>query len=169
MRICLGTNGGDFSLGRGAMWVKALYNHTKLDNTAKYDGFKTNSKGIAMGFESDITSTVKAGFSYAYTSNDVKAFHRNMDVNTHNLALYTEYKPNNWFLDGILGFGWANYDGQAWSVLGTTKSDFDVYTYSVQGTTGYELKLDDSTKIIPFAGLRYVRIDQKDYKDSDEK
>ncbi len=165
----LGTNGGDISLGRGAMWTKALYNHTKLDNNAGYEGFKANSKGIAMGIEGKLTSDIKAGIGYSYAQNEIKAHNRNLDVDSHNVSLYGEYKPNNWFIDGVLGLGWSNYEGKAWSVIGTTKSDFDVYTYSAQGTAGYELGMNEYAKFVPYAGLRYIRIDQRDYNDSDEK
>ena len=165
----IGINGGDVVGDHGAMWGQALYNQTKLDSTHEYQGFKGISKGTALGLEADFADTIKMGLAYAYTQNEIKSDYRKMDVDTHGVSLYGEYKPGHWFANAITAFSWSDYDAKAWSVLGTTKSDFDVYTYSVQATTGYEFDLNKNIQTVPSVSLRYTNLDQRSYKDSDGK
>ena len=167
--LAAGVSAGDVSGNHGAMWGQALYNQTKLDDTHKYQGFKGISKGTALGVEANVTDDVKLGVAYAYTKNDIKSRYRKMDVDTHGVSLYGEYKPNNWFVNAITAFSWSDYDTKAWSALGTKKEDFDVHTYSAQATTGYVFDLTDHIQTTPSVGLRYVSLNQESYKDSDDK
>ena len=167
--LVAGMSAGDVVGNHGAMWGQALYNQTKLDATHKYQGFKGISKGSAVGVEANITDDVKLGLAYAYTQNDIKSSYRKMDVDTHGISLYGEYKPNNWFINAITAFAWSDYDAKAWSTLGTTKSDFDVHTYSAQTTTGYTFDVSEHIQTTPSIGLRYVNLNQEAYKDSDAK
>lgn len=166
--VAEGMSSGDIA-SNAAVWGQALYNRAKLDTTSRYQGFKGNSKGVALGFEKDLNDALKIGLAYAYTQSDIKSSYRKMDADTHGLNLYGEYKPSNWFVNAIAGLAWSDYEAKAWSVLGTTKSDFDVYTYSAQATTGYQFDVAQNMKITPSAGLRYINFRQKSYTDSDHK
>ena len=160
-----GMASGDNIFKRGAMWVQGLFNKSKLDDTSKAKGFDADSQGIAFGAEKFVTDDTKVGIGYAYTNTDIDGFMRDTDVDTHTAILYGEYKPSNWYVNGIATYGWSDYE-ESKSVAGVgVKADYDVETFGLQAMTGYDMNVN-GLGITPEAGLRYVHIKQDAYKDS---
>ena len=160
-----GMASGDSIFKRGAMWVQGLFNKSKLDDTSKAKGFDADSSGIAFGAEKFVTDDTKVGIGYAYTNTDIDGFMRSTDVDTHTAIVYGEYKPSNWYVNGIATYGWSDYEEKK-SVAGVgVKADYDVETFGLQAMTGYDININ-GLGITPEAGLRYVHIKQDAYKDS---
>ena len=160
-----GMASGDSIFKRGAMWVQGLFNKSKLDDTSKAKGFDADSSGIAFGAEKFVTDDTKVGIGYAYTNTDIDGFMRSTDVDTHTAILYGEYKPSNWYVNGIATYGWSDYE-ESKSVAGVgVKADYDVETFGLQAMTGYDMNVN-GFGFTPEAGLRYVHIKQDAYKDS---
>ena len=160
-----GMASGDSIFKRGAMWVQGLFNKSKLDDTSKAKGFDADSNGIAFGAEKFVTDDTKVGIGYAYTNTDIDGFMRDTDVDTHTAIVYGEYKPSNWYVNGIATYGWSDYEEKK-SVAGVgVKADYDVETFGLQAMTGYDMQVN-GFGLTPEAGLRYVHIKQDAYKDS---
>lgn len=160
-----GMSSGDNIFKRGAMWVQGMFNKSKLDDTSKAKGFDADSNGIAFGAEKYVNDDVKAGIGYAYTNTDIDGFMRSTDVDTHTAILYGEYKPSNWYVNGIATYGWSDYSEDK-NVAGVgVKADYDVETFGLQAMTGYDMNIN-GFGLTPEAGLRYVHIKQDAYKDS---
>ncbi len=160
-----GMSSGDSIFKRGAMWVQGMFNKSKLDDTSKAKGFEADSNGVAFGAEKYINDDVKAGIGYAYTKADIDGFMRSTDVDTHTAIVYGEYKPSNWYVNGIATYGWSDYSEDK-NVAGVgVKADYDVETFGLQAMTGYDMQVKGSG-FTPEAGLRYVHIKQDAYKDS---
>ena len=160
-----GMSSGDSIFKRGAMWVQGLFNHSKADDTRKARGFDADSEGIAFGAEKYVNDDVKLGIGYAYTSSDIDGFMRKTDVDTHTAIAYGEYKPSNWFVNGIATYGWSDYSEKK-NVAGMPVSaDYDVDSIGLQAMTGYDIDLCGAM-LTPEAGLRYVNIRQDGYRDS---
>lgn len=160
-----GMSSGDNIFKRGAMWVQGMFNKSKLDDTSKAKGFDADSNGIAFGAEKYVNDDVKAGIGYAYTNTDIDGFMRSTDVDTHTAIVYGEYKPSNWYVNGIATYGWSDYSEDK-NVAGVgVKADYDVETFGLQAMTGYDMNIN-GFGVTPEAGLRYVHIKQDAYKDS---
>ena len=160
-----GMSSGDNVFERAAMWVQGLFNKSKLDDTSKSYGFDADSNGIAMGAEKYVTEDTKVGLGYAYTNTDIDGFKRETDVDTHTAFVYGEYKPSNWYVNGIASYGWSDYD-ESKNVAGVNvKSDYDAETFGLQAMTGYDMQVK-GFGLTPEMGLRYVHISQDGYKDS---
>ena len=160
-----GMSSGDNVFERAAMWVQGLFNHSKLDDTSKAYGFDADSSGVAMGAEKYVTEDTKVGLGYAYTNTDIDGFMRSTDVDTHTAFVYGEYKPSNWYVNGIASYGWSDYD-ESKNVAGiNVKSDYDVETFGLQAMTGYDMQFKHFG-LTPEVGLRYVHISQDGYTDS---
>lgn len=160
-----GMSSGDSVFKRGAMWVQGLFNKSKLDDTSKAKGFDADSTGIAMGAEKYINDDVKAGIGYAYTNTDIDGFMRDTDVDTHTAMVYGEYKPSNWYVNGIATYSWSDYSEKKNVAGNQVKADYDVDTIGLQAMTGYDMQVK-GFNLTPEAGLRYVNIKQDAYKDS---
>ena len=160
-----GMSSGDNIFERAAMWVQGLFNKSKLDDTSKSYGFDADSNGIAMGAEKYVTEDTKVGLGYAYTNTDIDGFKRDTDVDTHTAFVYGEYKPSNWYVNGIASYGWSDYD-ESKNVAGiNVKSDYDAETFGLQAMTGYDMQVK-GFGLTPEVGLRYVHISQDGYTDS---
>ncbi len=160
-----GMASGDNIFERAAMWVQGLFNHSKLDDTSKAYGFDSDSSGIAMGVEKYINDDVKIGLGYAYTDTDIDGFMRSTDVDTHTAFVYGEYKPSNWYVNGIMSYGWSDYS-ESKNVTGVgINSDYDVETFGLQAMVGYDMQVN-GLGLTPEVGLRYVHISQDGYTDS---
>ncbi len=118
-----------------------------------------------MGIEKYLNRDVKASIGYAYTNTDIDGFMRDTDVDTHTAILYGEYKPSNWYVNGIATYGWSDYSEDK-NVAGVgVKADYDVETFGLQAMTGYDMNIN-GFGLTPEAGLRYVHIKQDAYTDS---
>ena len=159
-----GMSSGD-SNPDAAVWVQGMFNKSKLDDTSKAKGFDADSNGVALGIEKFVNKDVKVGAGYAYTNTDIDGFMRSTDVDTHTAIVYGEYKPSNWYVNGIATYGWSDYSEDK-NVAGVgVKADYDVETFGLQAMTGYDMQVK-GFGFTPEAGLRYVHIKQDAYKDS---
>ena len=160
-----GMSSGDNIFERAAIWVQGMFNKSKLDDTSKAKGFDADSTGVAFGAEKFVTDDTKVGIGYAYTNTDIDGFMRSTDVDTHTAILYGEYKPSNWYVNGIATYGWSDYSEDK-SIAGVgVKADYDVETFGLQAMTGYDMNVN-GLGFTPEVGLRYVHIKQDAYKDS---
>ena len=160
-----GMASGDNIFERAAVWVQGLFNKSKLDDTSKAYGFDADSNGMAMGAEKYINDNTKVGLGYAYTKTDIDGFMRSTDVDTHTAFVYGEYKPSNWYVNGIMSYGWSDYsENKNVSGINVT-SDYDAETFGLQAMTGYDMQLKHFG-LTPEVGLRYVHISQDGYTDS---
>lgn len=159
-----GMSSGD-ALEDASVWVQGLANHAKLNKTSQSDGFKSDTFGTAMGLEKKVSNQVKAGIGYAYNDTDVKSTGRDTDVTTHTALVYGEYKPSNWFVNGIMSYGWSDYD-ESKNVAGNiVTAKYDAETFGLQAMTGYDIFTKYAT-VTPEAGLRYIHIKTDGYTDS---
>ena len=158
-----GISSGDM-LDDAAVWVQGLYNKSKLNNTSKAYGYDADTYGTAFGLEKYVTKATKLGAGYAYNSTDIDGHNRDTDVHTNTLFAYGEYKPNNWFVNGIMSYGWSDYKEKKHSVV-DVKSKYDVDTFGLQAMTGYDINLPQAFTLTPEAGVRYAHVDQDSYTD----
>lgn len=160
-----GKSSGDSALDGGAVWVQLLGNKSEFDGNSKAHGFDAKSAGVAMGAEKQINGEVKAGIGYAYTNTDIDAFRRDIDVDSHSVFAYGEYKPNNWFVNGIAAYSFSDYDERK-NVAGSRyKAKYDVDNIGLQAMTGHDTELNN-VDVTPVAGLRYNHIHRDGYTDS---
>ena len=159
-----GISSGDVTQD-AAVWVQGLTNHAILDETSKHDGFKADTAGAALGVEKKFDNNVKAGVGYAYNKTDVDGKNRDTDVKTHTILAYGEYKPSDWFVNGIISYSWSDYKEKK-NVFGNiADADYDAETLAMQLMSGYDFYTQYAT-ITPEAGLRYMHIKGDNYTDS---
>ena len=154
------------SSGDDPAWVQFLDNHAELDETAGVHGWDSDTYGIALGLEKKINPFFKAGIGYAYGKTDIDGFRRQTDVYTNTGLLYGEYKPSNWFVNGIFSYGWSDYKEKKSIADYLVRAKYDVNTLGMQVMTGYEFWAPYGVKFVPELGMRYLYLDQDDYTDS---
>ncbi len=152
-----GRSGGDEIIaGKASVWGQYMLNTAKLTGQ---NGFDSDSNGFAFGFEYKINDEYKAGIGYARSSTDITTNRSKTDVDTHTGFLYGEYKPGNFYVNGVLSYGKSSYDEKT-KLTGIT-ADYDANTLGVQALTGYSFG-----NWTPEGGLRYTNVRQKAYTNS---
>ncbi|MCQ2914037.1 MAG: autotransporter outer membrane beta-barrel domain-containing protein [Alphaproteobacteria bacterium] len=156
-----GQSGGDEDSKLG-LWAQAIYSKVDREKSSASVGFKGHSEGVLIGADTEVTDNVIAGLAYAYTKSNMKSSGSKTNIDTHAFYAYGQYKPNEMFINGSLGYGFSKADPKG--------SDKDIKSnfYSMDALAGYEMS-SKVGKLIPAAGLRYVRVEQKSYHEDDTK
>ncbi len=160
------TPSGDYMGNQGALWVQGLYSSASLDDTSAASGFDGDTYGFAIGAEMKSSDEFTAGITYAYTMSDVDGSGRTTDVDSNTFAVYGEYKPSEFFVNGSLSYGIGSYE-ESKNVSGVgVNADYDTDTFAINANVGYDIKIDRSAKVTPMAGLRYMSTSVDSYTDT---
>lgn len=160
----MGMASGDQASGT-ALWVEGLVGTTDLDETSKAKGYSADTTGMAMGLEAKPVDALTVGAGFAYADIEVDGFMRNTDIENMTAFLYGEYKPSNWYVNGIVSYAWADYD-ESKNVAGVgVDAKYDVDTFGMQLMTGLDLTVAN-VSVTPEAGLRYFHIGMDAYTDT---
>ncbi|MBR4127794.1 MAG: autotransporter outer membrane beta-barrel domain-containing protein, partial [Alphaproteobacteria bacterium] len=151
-----GRSGGDFIAGNSAVWAQGMLNKAKLTGA---NGFDADSSGFAAGYEYSIDDSYKVGAGYAFASTDIKTDRSKTSVDTHTVFVYGSYKPDVFYVNGVLSYGCSEYDEKT-KILGL-ESDYKADTFSVQAMAGYAFD-----RFTPEGGLRYTDVKEKAYTDA---
>lgn len=159
-----GMSSGDGTSGT-ALWVQGMVGATDMESTGTARGYSSDSNGFALGLEAKPTQDTTLGMGFAYTNTDVDGFLRTTDVDTMTAFVYGEYKPADWYVNGILSYAWSNYDEDR-SVAGTAvTADYDADTFGLQVTGGHNFNVAGYA-VTPEVGLRYFHLNTDGYTDS---
>ncbi len=155
-----GRSGGDI-LHKAGLWMQGLYNHTKQDATTSSDGFKANSRGLALGVDKELTEETTVGIGYGYMKTDADSYGRDMNVDGHNFFLYGKYQPSQWYISSVLNYNYSKYTEKKYPLGIQLRSEYNVNSYGAELMSGYDL----DNGLTPEMGFRYLLIDADSYDD----
>jgi len=150
------------------IWASYLNNKDNVDgfNMAKYDA-KYNGVTVGVDFYSSEKSVAGVALTYAkgdVSGNGIKSGIRN-DSKYYGISFYDRVDLKNSAL--LLDLGYMNSKNDT-NVSTTSKSvtgdaKVDSYTLGVRWEKDYKFK---NSKLVPFAGVRYLRLNSKDFGNS---
>ncbi len=150
----------------GSVWVQGLYNFAEMDDTNKARGFDGSTYGFAIGAEMQANEATKVGLAYAYTFTDLDGHNTTTEVDGNTFLGYAEYKPYDFFVNGIISYGMGSYD-QNKNVSGTrVNADYDADTFVFQVKLGQDFMVSPNVTITPDFGIRYMNVDTDSYTDT---
>ncbi len=152
-QIGKGKAGGDF-FTEGSLWLEALYSHANRSGDGEFSG---NTYGANFGIDGKVADTTTLGFGYAFNSTKLDANTHDLNANGHTLFTYALYQPSQWYLRGLLNYGFAKYDDKN----STNSTDYNVQNIGVQIAGGYQI----DEHWTPEAALRYTHLMTDDYTD----
>lgn len=152
-QIGKGKAGGDF-FTEGSLWLEALYSHSNRSGDGEFSG---NTYGANFGIDGKVADTTTLGFGYAFNSTKLDANIHDLNANGHTLFTYALYQPSQWYLRGLLNYGFAKYDDKN----STNSTDYNVQNIGVQIAGGYQI----DEHWTPEAALRYTHLMTDDYTD----
>jgi outer membrane autotransporter protein len=155
---------GGFEFNDAGVWAQGLYNKAELRTANGFDG---RSAGIAVGIDGKISDDAMLGFGLAYTNSKIDSANRRTTSDNYSLSIYSEKTfEEDLFVNGILSYGFANYD-ESKNVLGfNVGADYNVNSLAAQITGGHHFKNSATDSVFtPEIGARYLLIAQESYSD----
>ena len=134
-----GRNGGDTQEKTG-IWAQGMYNKSNQSGTYGFDG---NTIGMIAGFDTTFGANITMGAGYAFSTTDVEADMRNLEVDGHNLFIYGRYQGENWHVNANLSYGMSDYTDNA-TALDLNNSRYARRVFPTQNTKNGGTSLSDS-------------------------
>jgi outer membrane autotransporter protein len=153
-------------------WVQAFGSTADQNDRGGVAGFDIDSRGITFGMDSAVTTHLRLGaaFSYSTTDVDTKGFNNKTDIDTYQGTLYGSLNHPDWYLDGSLSYAWSNSEGRRNIAFGalnrTALADYDSNQFIAQATFGKDFRLDNDMIVNPYVGLEYVNLSTDDYTET---
>ena len=135
----MGRNGGDTQAKTG-IWAQGMYNKSNQSGTYGFDG---NTIGVIAGFDTSFGTNITMGAGYAFSTTDVEADMRNLEVDGHNLFIYSRYQGENWHVNANLSYGMSDYTDNA-TALDLNNSRYARRIIPTQNTKNGGTSLSDS-------------------------
>ena len=149
-------------------WAQQFSGQGDYDAMGKSAGFKLNNNGTSFGFDRLFGDSLVVGGNYTYARTAAKSTTTDrVDTETYWLGLYGEWhKPSGYYLDGLLAFGWSDYD-----TLRTDGTYQGIGKFSGNDLGGHlEAGKYFHTRhwaVAPYAGLGYLSVKSDDYAETD--
>ncbi len=105
----MGRNGGDTQAKTG-VWAQGMYNKSNQSGDYSFNG---NTIGVIAGFDTTFGANITMGAGYAFSTTDVEADMRNLEIDGHNLFIYGKYQGSNWHVNANLSYGMSDYTDNA--------------------------------------------------------
>ena len=169
-----GMAAGDTTRSRH-VWAQAFGSLQDQGNRKGVYGYDTSTGGMAFGVDKDLDSLgggyAGVSVSYASSSIDSKDNLKSIDGETYQANIYATKKyVSNWFVDGLAGFGYHQFDTSRSIPSGasTATGDFDGQTYMARLGAGKSMALGQSARLIltPSASLTYSYSNFADYTET---
>ena len=152
-----GRSGGDIALNPGGVWAQGIYNKTKLN-----DSFNGYTRGVSVGFDGVVNDTWTMGVGYMFGHSDIGAISRDMEIDSHSVFAYGQYRPGNWYMNGIVNYTMSDYTEDGTALGMRVSSDYDIDAFGAIVSTGY----DFIGGLTPELSLRYIHTGSADYTNS---
>lgn len=154
------------------------------DSSSREDGFDFHSAGMTTGIDYRFTDNLILGGAFGYNAIKTDFDNRNtvrggsVDVDSFNFSLYGTYYAENFYVDGIATYGWADneikrrigYDaapgaGTGASVDRRARADTDSNYYSLSLGGGYLFNQAGLT-FGPYARFNYLDMNIDGYRET---
>nr|MBS0019539.1 autotransporter outer membrane beta-barrel domain-containing protein [Gammaproteobacteria bacterium] len=161
-------------LGKLGIFVNGIGTTGEQDTTATAPGFDFSSAGVTAGADYRLADNfiLGAAFGYDSVSSDFSNNGGSLDMDQYSISGYgTYYLPQGFYVDGLLSYGWNNFEssrnfdygfttpaGDLERVVTQAKSEPDSTQFAVSAGAGYELT-QRSVTLTPYARVNFIRMD----------
>lgn len=164
--------------GSGGVWGQPLAAYSRTGSDGNAAGTTERIGGFLLGADHSYENGVSGGVALGYLRNRVTSRDGlgKADVDSYQATLYGSWSlrgtADSPFVEGAIGYGYANYDasrGIAFGTLGQGASgSADGHDFSAEIAAGHRMAFagSDSAWIEPRAGLRFDRITREAFRES---
>jgi uncharacterized protein with beta-barrel porin domain len=183
------------AFSRLGVFANGIFTGGDKDVTSREAGFDFQTFGTTLGADYRFTDHFVLGATFNYLSTDIDFDTSSflgapagggIDTRSFGFSVYgTYYVSNQFYIDGIVNFGWNNYNidrriiysipstdrsgnlipGSTTTVNQTAQGDTDSTQYSFNVGAGYDFNVQGFI-ITPFVRLEYSRLDVDGYQET---
>jgi len=158
--------------GRLGVFINGSGSFGDTNSTNDQLGFDFNTKGITAGADYRLTDTLILGGALGYVSSDYD-FDNNQgdqDITGYTVSAFgTWYQSEKVYVDGILSYGWNDFDLKRRIRFGTTdvtaKGSPDGTEFAASIGAGYDLNRG-ALSFGPFGRVNYIKADIDGYEEN---
>lgn len=155
------------------LWGKFLGNwdNKKTLNSGEI-GYDGDHYGVVVGFDQNLNDNLNMGLAFAYTNSDIDSktsIKHNLDVDTYQVMFYSDLTPGqNSKVDFIASVGVAKNEGKREVSLAkeTFKSKYDSKIFGLSLGYGYDININDTFTLTPYAKADYSYVKNDGYTES---
>lgn len=149
----------------GAIWAKYLHNSHDLDDMGSSFGpisADNDYDGIMVGADFARKGNFQSGIAFAYGDGDGSGRVTKNDFDMWGVSLYGNVKNGDTNIIGDIGFSQSSNDIESnlWGQAYNADRDLDIFTMGIRAEKLYR---NGDTQIVPYTGLRYMRVNPDDY------
>jgi len=165
-----GLAAGD-EVGRGfSFWGQPFGAISSQGAQGGYDGYSAGTYGVTLGADTMVMPDVRAGVALTLSNTNL-SYTGSLSGNTGEVftgelgAYATWYLPDNFFLDGLLAFGYNHYNQHNLiSALGVAlDSDYGGWQFNAKIGAGYDYKLPAGMVLTPYISVQQYHFNYDGY------
>jgi outer membrane autotransporter protein len=169
----------DPSLGeRWGGFVNAGYNWGDVSQTSLQDGYDFSNWGVVAGVDYRVSANAAVGgaASYQKTKSDYANNLGSVKADTFSLAAYGTYYAESFYLDGLLSYGWINYDSTRNINIPSNTGVTGINTVATASPSGNQWSAvvgggynftQEAVTITPFGRLGYLYVKNKAFSEDE--
>ncbi|WP_168942072.1 autotransporter domain-containing protein [Parazoarcus communis] len=102
------------------LWAQAVGGHGNARSDGNAPGYKSNSGGVLMGADMEVSQHLALGVAYQFSDTRLKydSLGDTAAAQGHQLSVYGRYAMDDWRIKAIAGYGWNNYDTHRDIIIG---------------------------------------------------
>ena len=162
----LGRSGGDTSKTGINVWARGMYLSAKDSGDAN---FSLNGFGGVIGTDTMVNDALTVGAAYSFAQSDIDGMGRDIEMNSHNLIAYGQYRCSNWVYDTMAMYSMSDADQSKTVLSHTIDAAYDTHLFGGQISVGHRFAVDmtdGDISLLPQLGLRYYHVAQDEYTDT---
>lgn len=148
-------------------WAEQFSGQGDYDAMGLSEGFDLNNNGTTFGFDRLFGDSLVAGINYTYARTAARTTSGDhMDTETYWLGLYGEwFDKNDYYLEGLIGLGWSDYDTVRNDVGYTGVGSFEGSDVGGHIEAGKYIH-QNNWAMAPYIGLHYLGIKSDSYTET---
>jgi outer membrane autotransporter protein len=157
---------------KDGFWLKALGSNAKQDQVGAYDGYKTNTYGVAFGVDRMFKPNLTGGVSIAAVGANVDQSNLRDGDSTKikgvQATLYGSFDVDKkLYIDGALSYASNKYDSVRQTIVGRTAlGNYDGVQFGARIGAGYQIDLGNKYTLTPMVSLDYSHLTQDAYTET---
>ena len=161
-------------VSRGAFWGQFLGGYARRDTGSGSSGYSASSYGMLFGADAHLSPDVVAGLALSWLRSTAHgksdATGDRTQVDSYQATAYGTWRPDAGplYVEGLAGLGINAYDQRrSIDFTGTNAlSNYNGLQYQAKLGVGYDIPVAAGLTATPVASLRFVRVENEDYKES---
>ncbi|WP_417227763.1 autotransporter domain-containing protein [Amphritea sp.] len=160
---------GEMSTLAKGLFIEGRMDRGSFDGDASSVGSDYDTNGLTIGFDYRFNPNLLAGVALGYTDNNTEQDNDQGETDTEATSLFlygTYYPTNNVFIDGLVGYSWANHDISRNFGGNTMTASTDSETQYLMVKGGYNYAVSNSLQVTPTLAANYEKVNVDGYTES---